>query len=352
MVQAAVQSLGGMEDDQLSKAAEALVAALAGATDAEIETFAARGHLLRICDSILDMSGAEGTPPYEFLLKNKVRSSVVAYLHQLLVRGYATPGNVDGHPVFVSPMYPQFRPDGVVFLQGEKPFAGVIGLFTGSAVKFAIAARDMVLRRQDPAAEDFEFVDVEEVRRSIEARRTPADLNALDQAVADFEGALGRRENDEAVYQELFARNPWMFGGHYVMVQSHEALDDANIPDFTGCRAADSDRDILEIKKPFLDCFNADGTFSAEFNRAWDQTERYLDFARREADYLRRQKGLIFNNPHAYLIVGHDPTSGERDLFSRKCRMNPAITLYTYDEMLTLARNVVEFYKGLRGIAE
>ena len=78
-----------------------------------------------------------------------------------------------------------------------------------------------------------------------------------------------------------------------------DILNDKNIPDFTGVRIHDSYRDIIEVKPPFTKMFRNDGNLNSDFNDAWNQAERYLDFARTERDYLQR-KGLRFDNPRCF----------------------------------------------------
>lgn len=128
-------------------------------------------------------------------------------------------------------------------------------------------------------------------------------------------------------YQELFEQHPWFLGGQHTKIERHTSLDDNNIPDYTGIRASDSYRDIFEVKPPFMPCFRKDGGFTAPFNDAWAQAERYLNFARQQRQYLRDEKGLLFENPRCFLIVGHGLSDAERQALRVKESFNTAITV-------------------------
>jgi hypothetical protein len=152
---------------------------------------------------------------------------------------------------------------------------------------------------------------------------------------------LDERVTDEARYQSFLTQHPWVLGLHFELIESHRRFDDRNIPDFTGVRSRDGTRDIVEIKQPFLELQVADGSISNEFHKAWAQAERYLDFAIREADYLRRQKNLSFENPSCFLILAYEPDQGLLDEFQRKQRMNPRIVIVTYDRVVRMAQQTL-----------
>jgi hypothetical protein len=160
----------------------------------------------------------------------------------------------------------------------------------------------------------------------------------MQQALADLEGLLRDRCKEEARYQELLEQYPWLLGGQHTLIERHTSLDDRNIPDFTGVRARDGACDVFEIKQPFLQCFRKDGHFSANFHAAWDQAERYLTFVRNNKDYLRSEKGLVFSNPHCFLLVGSQLSDTELRRFHEREAHNPSISVLTYEQVLRLGR--------------
>ena len=287
---------------------------------------------------------------YDYLLQNKHRATLVALLRHAIIHNYSINGTVEGNPIFVSPDFHQWFQDGVMFLQGEKQFGGLMGLYQEGAVKFAIAARD-ARGGEQLGPDDFIFISIEEMKERFK-RLKQNSLDSLDAAVKQLENLLENQINDESKYQSLLEENPWMLGAEYEAIHSHRVLDDENIPDFTGVRVHDKYRDIIEIKPPFLTLFrNSDGEFASDFNTAWNQAERYINFALTESDYLRR-KGLMFENPKCYLLIGYALTDEQRKKIVVKERMNPSIRVRTYEDFLTYAKSTIQFVKTLKGKQE
>ncbi len=164
----------------------------------------------------------------------------------------------------------------------------------------------------------------------------------MEDGIARLERLLEEACEDEARYQEFFEEHPWILGGAYRAVHRHRALDDHNVPDFTAARHKDGFHDIVEIKQPFLQCFKAKDEFNANFNDAWNQTERYLRFARNNPDYLRREKDIDIANPRCLLIVGHGFSDHQRRAIRDKESMNLAIEILTYETVLALGRVMLD----------
>jgi hypothetical protein len=338
-------------EENISKAKGLLDAAsqtIQGVSDIDAARILGDGVLDRLLRSILRPN--KDFPElsiYDYLLQNKLRGQIIALLRHAIVQNYSIKGTVDGHPVFVSPDFHQWFEDGVVFLQGEKRFEGLIGLYQHGEVKFAMAARD-AREGEQLGPNDFIFISVEEAKERSKKLK-PENVHSLDAAIERLESLLGDQNNDESQYQSLLERNPWMLGAEYEVIQSHRALDDANIPDLTGVRVHDKQRDIIEIKPPFLTLFRkSDGEFSSEFNNAWNQAERYIDFASTNADYLWK-KGLMFENPKCYLLIGYNLTIEQRKKVIVKERMNPLIRILTYNDFLAYAKSTLQFVKTLKG---
>lgn len=333
--------------EKIDALVQELSAILLAATDAEVRTLLGDGALQTLLVSIAPRKTDKTETAYEYLLKNKSRLQLLSLLRLAIHLNYPIKGRVKHTDIYVSPHHIQWFDDGVMFVQGEKQFEGLIGLYQGDRVKFAIARRD---RRagESMGPDDFDFVDVDELSQRSERPSVPGTVEELDLAVTTLRGLLDNRDTNEASYQTFLEAHPWFLGAQYEHIQSHRAFDDANIPDFTGTRVRDSARDILEIKQPFLGLFRADGTLSAEFNDAWNQTERYLDFARRESDYLHRQKGLRFETPKCFLLIGYGLSPTQRTEIQRKERMNPAITVLTYDDLMAMGKATVAFIKALK----
>ena len=171
--------------------------------------------------------------------------------------------------------------------------------------------------------------------------RVRPSVAAMQQAITDLHILLRDRCTEETRYQELLEQYPWFLGGQHTLIERHTSLDDRNIPDFTGVRAHDGARDLFEIKPPFLQCFRKDGEFSIKFHEAWGQAERYLTFVRNNKEYLRSEKGLVFNNPRCFLLVGSQLSDAQLRKFQEREAHNPSISVLTYEQVLRLGRSLL-----------
>lgn len=315
--------------------------------DKDIPNLLGDGILQSLLEAIAYPKSNQEQTIYDYLLENKHKLQLLAHIRLAIHRNYAIKGKLREADVFVSPWHIQWFNDGVMFLQGGKQFEGLIGLYQNGRVKFGIAKRE-IKGGEKIGPDDLEFVDVEEMGERYSQPSIPKSFKDLDKAISDLEELFKNEENDESEYQNYFMKNHWVFGAKYKLIESHKTFNDDNIPDFTGIRVRDSARDIIEIKPPFLPLFTQHNHFRAEFNAAWNQAERYLDFARQEADYLKRQKHLIFENPKCYLLAGYNLSEKQIKEIRRKERMNYAITILTYNDLLVMAKSTVEFVKNLK----
>ena len=164
---------------------------------------------------------------------------------------------------------------------------------------------------------------------------------------ATLEELLMNDQTNEAAYQRLLQEYPWILGAQYDCVQDHTKLDDRNIPDFTGVRTRDKYRDIIEIKSPSTPLLRKDGELSSEFNDAWNQCERYVDFAKEQRHYLR-DRGFNSDNPKCYLIIGRNLPDKGREKIRIKEKSNPRIEVLSYDDLANYARRSSQWVKELQ----
>jgi len=169
-----------------------------------------------------------------------------------------------------------------------------------------------------------------------------ARLESMKQSLDRLVDLLADHCDDEAAYQELLSSAPWMLGASYSALLRHQKMDDSNIPDFTALRAYDECHDVIELKQPFLRLFRRAGWFTATFNDACNQAERYLDFCQRQRTYLMDQKQLRFENPRCILLIGHDLSVPESHAVRAKESASRLITVMTYDQLYRQARHFFE----------
>jgi hypothetical protein len=315
--------------------------------DSDIEKLLGKGSIDDLLKAILDPSMAKDYPNYaEFFLQNRMRSTIIAQIRYAITQNYSLKGKGrNGKVGYVSPDIHQWFEDGIILLEGKNPFEGLIVLYRNGEVKYAIVGRD-AKEGDELGPEDFIFIKEDEFGKYIKTIPS-SQISDLERPIKELVELLNQNVSDESKYQELFEHFPWVLGAKYSVIQRHINLDDKNIPDFTGIRSTDGYRDVIELKPPTMKVFGKSGDFSAEFNRAWSQTERYLDFILRQRGYLQ-DKGMNFHNPKCYLILGWNLSEDEREMVSVKERMNPSIELLTYNDLLSFMQNTVTFIKDLR----
>lgn len=286
----------------------------------------------------------------DFLLTNKNRSQLLAYIRYAITHNYSFIGcDKNGKKVFVSPNYTQWYDDGVMFLEGNELFTGYIGLYINSEVRYALSnrdARDGEIFTRD----DLKFISADEANtlsRELEKKRVK-NLSSLEIPIYELEKMLMDHEKSESKYQEWIKKYPWILGLQYKIIQRHPKFDNENIPDFNGIRTHDDYRDIIEIKQPFLNLFRQDGGYTSEFNDSWNQVERYLLYVKENEDYLDRNKGLKFENPTCILIIGYDLSSSQRGALRKKEKMNSAIKIYTYNDLIVYGKYTVNILKQMK----
>jgi hypothetical protein len=185
---------------------------------------------------------------------------------------------------------------------------------------------------------------IDELLRTIPSNQ----IDELEKPLIEIKELLNSQNNKESNYHKWLQKYCWIFGFDYKLIESHKNLDDKRIPDFTGIRVYDDFRDIFEIKPPFIPLFQKDGEFTSEFNKAWNQVEEYLNCAIEDKDSLRR-KGLNFDNPKCYLILGYNLSEQQIKKIRTKARVNPAINFRTYDDLIAWAENTINFVKKHKG---
>lgn len=286
----------------------------------------------------------------DFLLTNKNRSQLLAYIRHAITQNYSFRGyGENGKKIFVSPNHTQWYDDGVMFLEGEELFAGYIGLYINGEVRYALSNRDSRVG-EIFEKDDLKFISIDEANtlsRELEKKRIK-NLSSLEMPIYELEKMLKDHEKSESKYQEWIEKYPWILGLQYKTIQPHPIFDNENIPDFNGIRTHDDYRDIIEIKQPFLNLFRQDGGYTSEFNDSWNQVERYLLHVKENKDYLDRNKGLKFENPSCILIIGYDLSSSQREALRKKEKMNSAIKIYTYNDLIAYGKYTVDILKQMK----
>lgn len=336
------------QDETIAQKANEVADAIRALSDADLPTVLQDETVNALLTALLPPPYEKRSTIYEYLLANKNRMALAAGIRHAITMNCSVKGQVEGVECYLSPSHIQWFADGIMFLQGKDRFAGLIERYLAGKIEVAVAART-VRGGESMGVNDLMFIDIEEAKRQIAAVRVPNSSAGLERVFVELRALVDKKVEDEAVYQDFFTRNGWFFGLQFSRIDSHKAFNDENIPDFTGIRLPRGNRDIIEIKQPFLHLFGKSGDFRKEFHDAWSQGERYLTFADKEADYLRRQKQLVFENPHCFIIAGESFDDVQSARIRDKEHLNPRITMMSYDEVMRLGRHTIDVVKGLLG---
>ena len=319
-------------------------------SDEDVYRLFDNGELEGVFNAILDPSTLKNHKTFaDFFLANKHRAWLLAGIRAAITRSYSFKTTTKtGQVAFVSPSDLQFPDEeGVLILEGKERFVGAIGLYRDGVVKYAIANRD-VRPGESIEKDDLAFISIDEYK-AIRSSGSLPDGESLDAPVLKLERLLADQVEAEGAYQQLLADYPWMMGMQYRRYDRHKVLDDQNIPDFTGVRLGlDGYRDVFELKPPFLNLTNKDGSWNAAFHNAWQQAENRIDFIERNIDYLYREKGLSFDNPRCHLILGYGLDADATKALRAKARQNTKIIVSTYEALLAYARGTVETIRRLK----
>lgn len=277
----------------------------------------------------------------DFFLENRNRATLLAVLRAGITRYYSYGVEKEGHTGYAAPAHHQWYEDAVMLVEGSKRFQGRVARFDGETIEYMTAGRE-IEAGESVGPEDVEWISIEEARRRLEESSASTE-DPVQSALGRLQEMLDDGVDDEGEYQKLLEEAPWAFEARFKEIQRHEALDDKNIPDFTGVRVKDGCHDIIEIKPPFAGYFKASGDLNANFKDAWEQVIRYLEYAERNRRPLLEEKGLRFDDPECYLVLGYDLDDHEQKKVREWEKRNRAgIHVVTYDELTRLMRRIID----------
>lgn len=170
--------------------------------------------------------------------------------------------------------------------------------------------------------------------------------------IGRLEMAVWDPDANEAVFQRILERNPWMFGGQYVAARRERSFvlgDQYDVPLVT----ADGSLHLVELKKahitPLIREHRKHLMVSGEVHAAVSQTQNYLRSLDETRDRVQTEFGINARRVHATVVIGHvdhdkDPMPHEKvyeTLRTYNSYMS-RIAVMTYDQLVTNARNALE----------
>lgn len=170
--------------------------------------------------------------------------------------------------------------------------------------------------------------------------------------IGHLETAVWDTASDEATFQRILERNPWMFGGQYVAARPERNLvlgDQFDVPLVT----ADGSLHLVELKKanvsPLIRPQRKHWMVGGEIHAAVSQTQNYLRSLDEDRHRIKSEFGIDPRRLHATVVIGHidqekSPIPIEtiyETIRTHNSHMT-RITVMTYDQLVVHARNALE----------
>ena len=172
-------------------------------------------------------------------------------------------------------------------------------------------------------------------------------LTMLELAIEQLENLLDASERNENSLQKCITQNPILLGLDYSKIIPKHKLGsefevDYALEKFNGLI------DLMEIESSTLSIFTRQGNPSRYLVHAEQQVIDWLDWIEKNNSYARnRLEGLI--SPKGFVIIGRSSSLTEKtkaSLIRRNKIFNGIISILTYDDILTKAKNLRDILKA------
>jgi Domain of unknown function (DUF4263) len=154
----------------------------------------------------------------------------------------------------------------------------------------------------------------------------------------------------EAEFQELLTENPWMFGSEYsaLLDRRHWTRDEQQ--DFVVRRTTDGYIELIEIKTPLegTPLFNRDASHrsyyaGAELSKVIGQVQNYLEKLDADRNTILANDREDTAKIRAKIIIGRDGDEEQRRALRRLNGHLHRIEIFTFDQLLRIAQNVLSY---------
>lgn len=149
---------------------------------------------------------------------------------------------------------------------------------------------------------------------------------------------------NEEVWQRFFKENVWILGAEYIEILDERVLDTENITDYI-VKSYDGFADIVELKLPNAQFWNADITPNGDLSKALMQCMRYISAIEKRINDLELHKKLgrtAIVKPRITLIYGRSNEWGDeqREAYRIFNSNFHSISILTYDYVLERAKRM------------
>jgi hypothetical protein len=160
---------------------------------------------------------------------------------------------------------------------------------------------------------------------------------------ASYKDEIGVRKNEE-VWQRFFKDNTWILGAEYIEILDERVLDTENITDYI-MKSYDGFADIVELKLPGAQFWNAELIPNADLTRALMQCMRYISAIERkinDLEFHKKLEGTAIVKPRITLIYGRsdDWEDLQRETYRILNSNLHSISVLTYDHVIERAKRM------------
>ncbi len=188
-------------------------------------------------------------------------------------------------------------------------------------------------------------------------KETVANIGAASQharyktAVAELRKLINAARG-EKIYQEWFEAHPWICGTNYVGRVDFRRVGLHEITDIV-MKTTDGYLDLFELKRPDLPVLRLDKGrniyfFSKEASEAIAQAANYVVKTEENRHMLAQTEKLLFLKPRARVVIGRSDSwrKATRDALRILNASLHFIEVWTYDDLLAMADQLMRMYRG------
>lgn len=313
-----------------------LTALLGRINDRAVEQILGDGGLVAFLSAVVPQKRKPTHSIHQHLAAHKRRASLMAEVRHAINESCSF---VEGGR-HVSPTRVQWFYDGLTFLEGDEPFAGVVGFWRDGDLRYGLNVDDLPLGRTLGPRES-DFVSVDHAKKSLKA-----GLGDPHSALSDLAALVAEASDDVSGFVDVLERQPWMLGAqHTALLRTKNP--DADLPDLFVKRSADNGYDVLVLAPPTLTIVGKNGKPLTALHELWHKAERQLSFVERQSDYLAREMQLKIKEPRVWLIAGVGLSPDERAAIREEKEAHAAsVRFLTYDDLRVLAARTLGFFES------
>ncbi|MFM6003924.1 MAG: Shedu anti-phage system protein SduA domain-containing protein [Sphaerospermopsis kisseleviana] len=180
------------------------------------------------------------------------------------------------------------------------------------------------------------------------------NLATYKNAVDKLKNLIDSGKVSESQFQKILEENPWMFGSEYSAILDRRTWTRDEQQDFVVRRTTDNYMEIIEIKTPLegktlfiYDKSHKSYYPAVELSKVIGQVQNYLEKLDGDRNSILANDGEDTNKIRAKIIIGRD---GDKDQQKALRRFNGhlyRIEIITFDQLLRIAQNVLNYLQGI-----